>query len=300
VDEPELHLHPKWQKRLLQLFAELTKTTGNQFLLATHSPTFVSPESIQYISRVFAQEQQSKILRLAATSLPDAKHLLQIVNSQNNERIFFADEVILVEGISDRIFFEAVLDHFGRDTSYKSTLEIISVGGKGLFKAYGKVLEACQVPYSIIADRDYIEQIGDDKVKELFALDEKEIKKGVIDNPASKDGQSLVARIDQAMAGGSWDDAQATWEYIKARLKKLKSDLREDEKDLLAKFIFDKRAERVYLLKEGSLEDYLPEGYRDKDLEKLIGLVASDGFWSRLPAAAQKELEEVSRLLMPA
>jgi hypothetical protein len=37
-------------------------------------------------------------------------------------------------------------------------MEIISVGGKGLFKAYGRLLAACQVPYSIIADRDYLEE----------------------------------------------------------------------------------------------------------------------------------------------
>jgi putative ATP-dependent endonuclease of OLD family len=88
VDEPELHLHPKWQKRLLNLFVRLATSTGNQFLLATHSPTHVSPDSIQYISRVFSRDQQSNVLRLATASLPEAKHLLQIVNSQNNEGIF--------------------------------------------------------------------------------------------------------------------------------------------------------------------------------------------------------------------
>ena len=51
VDEPELHLHPKWQRVLLNLFARLSKETGNQFLFSTHSPTFVSPASIQHVSR---------------------------------------------------------------------------------------------------------------------------------------------------------------------------------------------------------------------------------------------------------
>ncbi|SOY50703.1 RecF/RecN/SMC N terminal domain protein (fragment) [Cupriavidus taiwanensis] len=105
VDEPELHLHPKWQRTLLNLFVELSSSTGNQFLFATHSPTFVSPESIQYVSRVFSKQQRSHIVRLNTSVLPDSKHLLNIVNSQNNERLFFADKVILVEGLSDRIFF---------------------------------------------------------------------------------------------------------------------------------------------------------------------------------------------------
>lgn len=106
VDEPELHLHPKWQKTLLQLFIRLAESTGNQFVLATHSPTFISPQSIQYVSRVFSEEQKSQIIRLETKSLPSPKHLLHLINSQNNERLFFADEVILVEGISDRVFLK--------------------------------------------------------------------------------------------------------------------------------------------------------------------------------------------------
>ncbi|MGE4255176.1 MAG: AAA family ATPase [Xanthobacteraceae bacterium] len=299
VDEPELHLHPKWQKSLLQLFVRLAKSTGNQFLLATHSPTFVSPDSIQYVSRVFSREQQSHVLRLATASLPDARHLLHIVNSQNNESIFFADEVVLVEGLSDRIFFEAILDRFGRGTTHKSTLEVISVGGKGLFTAYQKLLAACQVPCSIIADRDYLEEIGTDDIKVLFKLDEGEIKKDVIDNTKSNDAKALVARIEEALATGSWSDAQQTWAYIKSRRRQIRSDLNDTEKDALKQFIVAKRDEGTYLLMEGSLETYLPEGYRDKDLDKLIRFIASDDFWSKLSSESQQELQEIARLLMP-
>ncbi|GLR27675.1 AAA family ATPase [Limnobacter litoralis] len=113
VDEPELHLHPRWQRTLLALFERLSKETGNQFLLATHSPVFVSPSSIQYVSRVYSAEQKSAIVRLNGGHLPEPKHLFSIVNSQNNERMFFADKVVLVEGISDRIFFEAVFQRLG-------------------------------------------------------------------------------------------------------------------------------------------------------------------------------------------
>jgi putative ATP-dependent endonuclease of the OLD family len=249
--------------------------------------------------RVFSREQQSHILRLSTTSLPDVRHLLQIVNSQNNEGIFFADEVVLVEGLSDRIFFDAVLNRLGRGTTYKSTLEVISVGGKGLFKAYGKLLAACQVPYSIIADRDYIEEIGNEDVKGLFKLDESEIKKDVIDNVKSNDAKALVDRIDEAMRTGSWTDAQEIGAYIKSRRKQLRNDLKESEKEVLQDFIAGKRDERICLLKEGSLEAYLPEGNRNKDIDKLIRFVACQDFMSELSAEAQQELRGIARLLMP-
>lgn len=95
VDEPELHLHPRWQNTLFGLFERLATSTGNQFVLATHSPTFISPASIQYVSRVYIEDQKSNIIRLNSSGLPNAKHLFNVVNSQNNERIFFTDRVVL-------------------------------------------------------------------------------------------------------------------------------------------------------------------------------------------------------------
>lgn len=298
VDEPELHLHPKWQKSLLALFVELARTTGNQFLLATHSPTFVSPESIQYVSRVFSQQQKSKILRLNTSALPEAKHLLNIVNSQNNERLFFADRVALVEGISDRIFFESVLDHFGRSSATRAVLEVISVGGKGFFDAYAKILSACGIPFSIIADLDYIEQVGTPEIKELFQTDTSEIKTDVIENVKSIDGSTLAAAIDAAIETKSWDHASQIWEYIKTRRRRLREDLDDSQKKALRDFLSNMRAKNVFILGRGALEAYLPEGYRGKDLDKLIRLVSDQHFFGQLPSEGRAEIESIAQTLL--
>ena len=299
VDEPELHLHPKWQKTLLQLFIRLAQSTGNQFLLATHSPTFVSPESIQCVSRVFSHDQRSHVLRLNTTVLPEARHLLNIVNSQNNERLFFADEVVLVEGLSDRIFFEAVLDRFGRSASSRSILEVISTGGKGFFDAYKKLLNACQIRYAIVSDLDYIEQVGTEKIKALFTIDSREIKLDVVENIKSLDGDTLVEAIEHAVETGSWDDAKQIWDYIKSRRRKLRAGLDDREKAELDRFILTKRSERLYILSKGPLEAYLPTGHASKNLDKLIRLVAERNFWGQLPSAGAAELELIARSLLP-
>jgi energy-coupling factor transporter ATP-binding protein EcfA2 len=298
VDEPELHLHPQWQKTLLQLFVRLAESTGNQFLLATHSPTFVSPQSIQYVSRVFSREQKSHIDRLNTAALPEMKHLVNIVNSQNNERLFFADKIVLVEGVSDRLFFEKVLDLQGRKASTKSILEIVSVGGKGFFKAYESLLKACKIEYSLIADLDFIEEIGSEEIRSLFRTDPGEIKKDVIDNAGSTDGATLVTRIDEAMRNGNWVDAQATWEYIKSRRRKLRTDLSDVERDRLKVFLKARRAEKIYVLEKGTLEDYLPTGYKSKDLKKIIDFLSHDEFWDQIPEDGKQELTEISRSLM--
>lgn len=298
VDEPELHLHPKWQKTLLQLFIRLAHTTGNQFLLATHSPTFVSPDSIQFVSRVFSHEQMSHILRLNTTALPEAKHLLHIVNSQNNERLFFADKVTLVEGLSDRMFFESVLDHYGRSTSNASILEVISVGGKGLFEAYGRLLRACAIKYSIVADLDYVEQIGTPEIKGLLTTNSSDIKADVIDNVKSIDGESLVIEIERAMSTNNWDHAKHVWDYIKSRRRRLRQHLSASEESALDNFLTSKRVDGIFILRLGALECYLPAGHGSKDLDKLIRLLAKKDFVADLPGAARPELETIANALI--
>lgn len=294
VDEPELHLHPRWQTILLNIFETLALSTGNQFLLATHSAAFVSPQSIQYISRVFSQEQNSNIKRLSGENLPEMKHLFNIINSQNNEKIFFADKVILVEGISDRIIFDAIIS-----TSEKKTpkvIEIIEIGGKGFFAAYKKTLDACGIEFSRIADLDYIEQVGSQELRALFKLNSNEIKKDVIDNVGSLDGSALVERINEAMTGGEWGDARSTWDYIKSRRRQLIPDLSTEQITTLNTFITSLYSENIFILKKGSLEKYLPEGYRKKDLQKLILFVTETDFLAALENDSKEELQHILAL----
>ncbi|HAT9088339.1 TPA: AAA family ATPase [Legionella pneumophila subsp. pneumophila] len=297
IDEAELHLHPKWQKTLVNLFIRLSEATGNQFVISTHSPTFISSDSIQYVSRVFSKEQKSHIVRLNYNNLPEAKHLLKIINSQNNERIFFADEVVLVEGISDRIFFEALFDYYGRSNS--RIIEIINVDGKKLFNQYKRVLEACSIKYSIIADLDYAEDIGSPEVKALFQTCPSKIKKNLIQNNNSKDSQAFVHIIDNAIQTQNWDSAKELWSYIKNRHKALKTTLSPEETFILHDFIEKQRDENCYILKKGSLEAYLPIANQSKDIEKLITLICEENFIERLPNEGITELEKIIRRILP-
>ena len=293
IDEPELHLHPRWQRTLLEMFERLSQETGNQFVMATHSPVFVSPSSIQYVSRVYTANQQSRVVRLGNSGLPEPKHLFGIVNSQNNERVFFADLVVLVEGISDRIFFEALLRHFKLGEGTGKVYEVVSVGGKTLFSQYVKLLVACQVPYVVIADLDYITEVGTDNAKRLFSVSTQAIEQKVVDDPGSLDGASLLARLDEAIRENRTDDLKPIWAYVKGRHRRLRSDLSSAEQDALDTFIRDQRSKKCFILSKGALEAYLPVGYRGKDLEKLIRLIASPDLWARLPAEVKCELQEI-------
>lgn len=202
---------------------------------------------------------------------------------------------MLVEGLHDRIVFERVLDFVAKKYGLNApSVEIVSIGGKGLFPAYQRLLDACKVSWRVVADRDYIEQIGNKDVKALFVVDAAEIKKDVIDSVKSLDGAALVARIEKAMEDGNWDDAKDLWSYIKSRKVRLKDTLDESERTVLNTFIEQKKAEGIYLLPRGDLEDYLPQGYRSKDTEKLIELVSSSNFWDRLDFDSRGEFERMA------
>lgn len=295
IDEPELHLHPRLQKRIFSLLERLSKETGNQFILATHSPTFVSPTTIQYVSRVYSENATSKIIRLNESSLPNAKHLFNIINSQNNESLFFADHVLLVEGLSDKIFFERILELFLKRHSINLSIEVVPVGGKGLFNAYKLVLEACKIPYSLIADQDYLQQIGSEPVKRIFSLDSAAIKKRVIKDSTSLDGATLVAHIENAMNDGNWGEAINSWKYIKSRHTHLPSELTPDQKNQIANFIKEKRSESIYVLSLGSLETYLPPGHLSKDIEKLITFLERDDYFNALPEGGREEITTIMK-----
>ncbi|WP_460481903.1 AAA family ATPase [Comamonas humi] len=294
IDEPELHLHPRWQKILLELFERLAKDTGNQFLMATHSPAFASPATIKYISRVYSDQQRSRIVTLnGSEQLPGAKHLFNIVNSQNNERVFFSDLVILVEGISDRIFFEALFRRFGKQQNSGRVFEVISVGGKNLFKQYANLLNAFKVPHVVIADLDYVREVGDSSLKALFKTSAKALKDKVVDDPTSVDATSLITEMDRALKTADVTALTELWEYIKARQSRLRIDLQPEERMHLKEFLKAKWAEQVFVLSLGALESYLPPGHAGKDLEKLIELVSKPDWWDALPANGKDELQAI-------
>lgn len=295
VDEPELHLHPRWQKILLGLFERLSSETGNQFLLATHSPAFVSPESIQYISRVYSKAQKSHIERLNKSSLPNTKLLFNIVNSQNNEKIFFADKVVLVEGISDRIVFSELLKNSHKETG--KVIEVVSVGGKSFFAPYEKLLEACKINYSLVSDLDYIEQVGSPKLKGLFRPNNSSIKSDVIDNVKSMDGDALVNTIDEAFDSSNWDEASELWKYIKSRRRTLIPQIDKQQRAELDQEIDIFRQRNIYILKQGAIEQYLPSTFSRKNLEGLIELVSEGKLLETFLVEYRGELEEITSLI---
>jgi putative ATP-dependent endonuclease of OLD family len=165
IDEPDLHLHPLWQNMLLDLFFELSDQRGVQFMLATHSPTFITRRSIRNTLRVYALNGESKVV-VPPTLDESEKDLFQIINVFNNAKIFFADKVVLVEGDVDNLIYHSILRKLQPQSNKMEVIEILDVKGKSNLEKFKKFLDKWQITSYRIADKDYTSADG----KNLFIL----------------------------------------------------------------------------------------------------------------------------------
>jgi putative ATP-dependent endonuclease of the OLD family len=229
IDEPELHLHPQWQTVLVNLFLELSDVTHNQFIISTHSARFINEKSVSYVLRVYKENKMSRVITNTQLSNSSLKDLLHVINSTNNERMLFADLVILVEGLTDRLVFSRMWEGVREETDSMINVEIIEIHGKNNKKRFSDFLDALHVPNYFIADLDYLNEAGSDEIKSLFTVDSKRIANDVIKNEKSRDGKALVQVIQQAIATGRTDELKNIWEYIASFRQKLLPSLDETQ-----------------------------------------------------------------------
>jgi len=297
VDEPEVHLHPRWQSILIDLFFDLANTTGNQFILSTHSAVFISQRTISNIVRVYKSNDISTIATISRGNAQSTKDLLHIINSHNNEKIFFADKVVLVEGVTDRLFFEKLINFYqSLFSETPEVIEVLEVYGKANLEKYRRFLEKISVPNFIIADSDYLQNVGNEDVKNLFIVDHLKIDQQVIKDKKSIDGQTLSQQLEKSINNGDLESLKSLYEYIKSRKKKLKDNLTPEESSLIEEFLNHKETERIFILRNGEIEDYLPDCH--KTLEGLIDLLKDkDYLKSLLEQGYVEQRQELTKII---
>lgn len=294
IDEPELHLHPRWQNVLLDLFVELSTITKNQFILSTHSPTFINDKSYNHIFRVYKDENNaSKEITLKDNGLFKLRDILHIVNSTNNEKIFFADIVLLVEGITDRLVFQKILNEQIEKSNATRIVEIIEIKGKSNVDNFKNFLSNLKIPNFFISDLDYVNEVGSQEIKTLFNSNNKKIAKDVIKNPKSKDGDALVKSIETTISGKNFNELEEIWNYIKSFRRKLKLHLNADEEAELVKSINEQKKNNNYILSKGDIEDYFPNGFKTKNLVQVIKLLQGQNYVDWKKTEEYKELYHI-------
>ena len=116
IDEPELSLHPTFQRRLSKLLIQYAR--DRQIIIATHAPYFVDFHAITQgakIARVYSKNYESIITMLGTDSVKSMSGFLNNLNNPHilgldaREVFFLDDGIILVEGQEDVIFYRRIL-----------------------------------------------------------------------------------------------------------------------------------------------------------------------------------------------
>lgn len=309
IDEPELHLHPRWQRMFLDLFEKFTATRELQVIAATHAAAFITPRSIHSVRRVYLDGDGSHVKAVELPADMDAKHVLSVVNSHNNERIFFADFVLLVEGISDRLVFESLFEGFSARLQGR-VVEVVEVHGKTMIEQYARLLTAAGIVHGFVADLDYLEEVGVPELKRLFQVDSSAADRQVA-SKGSRDGKGVIALLERVSECGSdvpesiQEEAAATAAYLRSRHTRMKRVLDPSESALLDEAL-NKAASRFnFFLRKGEIEDYLPVDV-GKDIEALIKFLQSDSWIAQMRHREELEgivsavIEQVSPTLQSA
>lgn len=168
VDEPELHMHSDWQKKMYEVF---TKQTDLQFVYSTQSENFISLKNWKQIRSIsnFQIFPKKEVLQEQITAndgqngtradyLDDyaIKNLHISTILRENLELFFTKKCILVEGPSEKYGLPKLLKLSGCDVENFS-VSIIPAWGKTKIKNYQMICKVFGIDYYTIYDSDKAE-----------------------------------------------------------------------------------------------------------------------------------------------
>ncbi|MDT8718885.1 AAA family ATPase [Clostridium sp. 19966] len=102
IEEPEAHLHPQLQIKLIKYLESLAnKKTNTQIIITTHSPILASSVSIDNLIHICERNESIKATPLCKLELGDSKNYINRWLDVTKSTLLFSKGIILVEGISE-------------------------------------------------------------------------------------------------------------------------------------------------------------------------------------------------------
>ena len=163
VDEPEIHFHPQMQRSFSRMIEKINQNIGTQFILSTYSPLFINESNIGNVYRFSIVNWETKIKNPFLTLSADEATLVHLLKFENLSKIFFVNNIIMVEWETDEYFFEFYLQylHTLPERGKKVTdYEIVNINGKWSNRVRSKFLARFWLQSFFIGDWDNIVDYG--------------------------------------------------------------------------------------------------------------------------------------------
>jgi putative ATP-dependent endonuclease of OLD family len=139
IEEPEAHLHPQLQNIFFKYIHTLNQEHFQVFI-SSHSPTITAKADLD--SLIVLQRQAGKVSALPVLRSPlsaDNKRYLHKFLDVTKSQLFFANGVLLVEGISEALLLPMFSRMMGPEYDLdKAGVEIVNVNGVA-FEHFGKL-----------------------------------------------------------------------------------------------------------------------------------------------------------------
>jgi predicted ATP-dependent endonuclease of OLD family len=292
-EEADLFLHPALQTTLLRTLEELVDT-NTQVLFSTHSPVLVEHEVLDTINMVKTNESGETTVTqfheiLDAEERADQSRLTDLKSVSS---YIFADSVVLVEGVTDRIVLKKLTRRLNESWDFdRSSVALLDAGGKGEVCRFYRFLRELGIETYAVFDIDAVSPGQNrDGTSEIESI--------IDDGSTLTEIEELIGQVWDQYDGPQYSSAslrRQPWEDAFQDLEDLKERIEEgdtptpDDADLIEKVlnkceqsvpgkslwtsetvsekrkeVVDKLLDKNLLLLNGELEDYYPSEGKGK------------------------------------
>lgn len=153
LDEPGMHLHPDWQRKLRDLIEEISK--NHQVVLATHCPCMVDParlDRVRLVSREGSPERTVVKQKFYVSDFDALEPIRAALGVHISDSLFVGAKILLVEGIEDYYIIHGMSElcrRVGREHLSPLEVFVLPNGGAGSIEYFGviacRLAEACLV-----------------------------------------------------------------------------------------------------------------------------------------------------------
>lgn len=164
VEEPESHMHPQMQNVFIKhLFRKIEDSKCLQALVTTHSSEIVRSSKIEHLRALKVLDGSSKIIDLqefhrkkVATKSEEDQRLFSLLYAINFADILFADKVVMYEGDTERMYFQALIQDSPSLAKLRTQyVSYVQVGGAHAHVYLPLIVDTLKTKTVIITDVDY-------------------------------------------------------------------------------------------------------------------------------------------------